>query len=433
MKNIKRGWFFRWWMVGLLSVFSLTSAIGHALGEVRNESLAGLSPAEEFARLKDKYPDESAVITELRRKMEVTVSGDSLVILVSYYQETMILQNPLAFSKEEVYSNSFSKVDQLKAYTMTPGKKKYGKANVSDFKRSYDKDSFVFFDDTEVISFNYPQLTEGSKIVKEYTTTMSDPHLLGRFYFSNYLPVVNARYEILADKTVTIDHGVFNDQAGVIQFDKSNVGNKVRYLYTAKDLPAIDVKADGPKFSYLTQSAHGTISSYETADGQTISVLSSLDDLHSWYRTFIDDLEVDQSVEMLATSIVAEDDSDMDKVRKIFYWVQENVRYIAFEQGMRGFIPHAADYVMEKRYGDCKDMTSILVGLLKSQGLNAHYTWIGTRDLPYKYTELPTPSVDNHMIASVELDGKTIFLDATGSYSPLGFPTSMIQGKESLI
>ena len=136
---------------------------------------------------------------------------------------------------------------------------------------------------------------------------------------------------------------------------------------------------------------------------------------------------------MLATAIVDKDDSDLEKVRKIFYWVQDNVRYIAFEQGMRGFIPHAADYVMEKRYGDCKDMTSVLVGLLRSQGLDAHYTWIGTRDLPYKYTELPTPSVDNHMIASVELDGETIFLDATGSYSPVGYPTSMIQGKESLV
>ena len=78
-------------------------------------------------------------------------------------------------------------------------------------------------------------------------------------------------------------------------------------------------------------------------------------------------------------------------------------------------------------------MTSILVALLRSQDLSAHFTWIGSRDLPYKYSDLPSPVVDNHMIASVELDGKTIFLDATGSYSPLGFPTSMIQGKESLI
>jgi hypothetical protein len=29
----------------------------------------------------------------------------------------------------------------------------------------------------------------------------------------------------------------------------------------------------------------------------------------------------------------------MDKVKAIFYWVQNNIRYIAFEDGIAGFLP----------------------------------------------------------------------------------------------
>jgi len=67
-------------------------------------------------------------------------------------------------------------------------------------------------------------------------------------------------------------------------------------------------------------------------------------------------------------------------------------------------------------------------------GINAHHTWIGTRDLPYTYTQVPTPLVDNHMIATyVSPKGEYYFLDATSNHTAYGLPSSMIQGKEALI
>jgi hypothetical protein len=127
-------------------------------------------------------------------------------------------------------------------------------------------------------------------------------------------------------------------------------------------------------------------------------------------------------------------DTEEETVKKIFYWVQNNIRYVAFEQGMRGFIPHNGSYVCEKRYGDCKDMASIIVSMLQIAGIKGYPTWIGTRDIPYSYTSLPTPMVDNHMIATyISKDGHYYFLDATDSKLPFGMPSSMIQGKEALI
>jgi hypothetical protein len=72
--------------------------------------------------------------------------------------------------------------------------------------------------------------------------------------------------------------------------------------------------------------------------------------------------------------------------------------------------------------------------MVELAGLKAHHTWVGTRDLPYKYSKVPTPLVDNHMIATyIGNVGQYYYLDATSDNTPFGLPSSMIQGKEALI
>ncbi|MFT6338176.1 MAG: transglutaminase-like putative cysteine protease [Arcticibacterium sp.] len=395
---------------------------------------AQLKPTETYETYREKFPEESGIIFDYQRVITVKKKGDSLDIQTSQFKEILILDKPSRWVKEKVFSSSFSKVDEIEAYTLLPNKRKYKKIPVEEFKRSFDKDTYVFFDDTEVINFNFPQLVEGAKIVTSQNWTSSDPHVIGSFYFGSYVPVLHASFKVIVEEGIEIIHGLKNDSLANIKFTQDILkdGSKV-YTYEAFDLPKISYEDNSPAFGYLSPSAYMLIANYKDTNNKEISILSSLGDLHTWYRTFIDNMEVDSSLHELAKNIVNDDDIVLEKVRKIFYWVQNNIKYIAFEDGMRGFIPHQADYVMEKRYGDCKDMTSILVGLLKSEGIDANFTWIGTRDIPFKYTEIPSPIVDNHMIASVEIEGRTYFLDATGSYSPLGFPTSMIQGKESLI
>jgi len=54
--------------------------------------------------------------------------------------------------------------------------------------------------------------------------------------------------------------------------------------------------------------------------------------------------------------------------------------------------------------------------------------------LPYRYEEIPTPVVDNHMILTyIDKNNKYYYLDATGPNVIFGFPSSFIQGKEAMI
>ena len=52
------------------------------------------------------------------------------------------------------------------------------------------------------------------------------------------------------------------------------------------------------------------------------------------------------------------------------------------------------------------------------------FTWVGTRDRPYKYHEVPAPVVDNHMILSFKYKDQFYFIDGTSNTSPISEPTA---------
>jgi hypothetical protein len=126
--------------------------------------------------------------------------------------------------------------------------------------------------------------------------------------------------------------------------------------------------------------------------------------------------------------------TDFDKVKAVYYWVQHNIRYVAIADGEKGYVPDAAAQVFSKRYGDCKGMSNLMQAMLEKAGVRSYLTWVGTNHLPYKYTEIPSPVVDNHMILCYFEDtGKSWILDATAEFQSIMSAPTHIQGKECLV
>jgi Transglutaminase-like superfamily len=173
----------------------------------------------------------------------------------------------------------------------------------------------------------------------------------------------------------------------------------------------------------------------KTGMRRTINYLSSPDDLYRLDRSFLKNINkaISPELQQLVDSLCRNAHTDEEKARKIYGWVQQNIKYIAFEQGMEGFVPRDANLICNRRFGDCKDMSSILTFMLRTAGVQAYYTWVGTRDLPYTYTETPLPLVDNHMICTIRLGDKYIFLDGTDPTCVFGMPTEFIQDKQALV
>jgi hypothetical protein len=393
-----------------------------------------VDPAE-FGIYKQKYPEEQAVFLKYYEELDVKIVGDSLVVTSTNYKEMLHLGNQSnVYAKDGIHSSEFYQTLSIEAKTLVPDKKKFKTVMVTEFKETFDKNSSVFYDDTKYLNFIYPAIQPGVHTILEYTQRIKNPKFLGTFLFQNYLPIVHSKYTITVDNEIALKMKVINDLSGLITKKTELINGRTRYTFECENAEKLSFEKDAPPIRFSAPHLAVIIEKFK-ANGVDHNVLSSPKDLFSWYSTFIKDLKkVDyDNIKEVVNSIISADDTEKEKVRKIFYWVQNNIKYIAFEDGMRGLIPHNAAYVCDKRYGDCKDMASITVNMLNAAGIEAYFTWIGTRDIPYKYSELPSPIVDNHMIATYIDSEDYYFLDATSQYSAYNLPSSMTQGKEALI
>lgn len=170
-------------------------------------------------------------------------------------------------------------------------------------------------------------------------------------------------------------------------------------------------------------------------NGLTNHILGDVQDLYAWYSGFLGDIDEEHSDEIHKTvaNIIDGKSTELDKVDAIYNWVQQNIKYIAIEDGLGGFRPRLPTTVFARRYGDCKDMSTLIYKMLKLANIPSNLTWIGTKSIPYTHTEVPTPMADNHMVCTYINNNNYYFLDATDQYNVLGIPTAHIQGREALV
>lgn len=389
-----------------------------------------------FLVYKQKYPDEPAVFVSRQETMNLSVVNDSLKVYSDVSEEMIHLREQTeSLGKKRVYGSHFSRVENIRARTLLWDKSRYRQMEVSEFKRNSDQGEGIFYDDSYYYSVNFPSVGLRNRTQLEYREVVKEPRFISGFVFNSYLPVGTATYTVKAAKGINIRYEVVNDPENAVRFRRTEKGGLVTYEWTASDLSPYRNEERAPAIRYTAPHVICYVESFTSSKGK-VSVLGSVDDLYRWYYTFIKDInrETSEDLRTIVSGLKTGSRDELDFVRKVFYWVQDNIQYIAFEQGMRGFIPHAGSYTCEKRYGDCKDMANLIVNMLALGNVKAYHTWIGTRDLPYRYSQVPTPLVDNHMIAAyIGADGKFYFLDATSDHTPFGFPSSMIQGKEALV
>jgi transglutaminase-like putative cysteine protease len=389
-----------------------------------------------FTNFKTKFPDEPAVFVERSEVMNIEVSGDSLKIYSDVFEDILHMKEQTeSYASKRVYGSHFNQVENIKAKTLLWEKNRYKEMNVSEFRRNSDRASGIFFDDSYYYSFNFPSVATQNRTQLEYREVLKNPRFISGYIFPSYLSQGKSSFVIKTTKDVEIVYQVLHDEKSTIKFKKTEKGSNVTYEWTSTDVPLLRNEAGSPSLRYVVPHVICYVKSYETKKGK-VKVLETVSDLYAWYYSLVRDVNNENSEQLVSivNEIKSKSKDELDVVRNVFYWVQNNIKYIAFEQGMRGFIPNSGSYVCEKRYGDCKDMANMIVNMLKIAGVTAHHTWIGTRDLPYRYSQVPTPLVDNHMIATyISKNGDYYFLDATGDYTPFGYPSSMIQGKEALI
>ncbi len=391
--------------------------------------------SNEYRLYKNKFPDSRKVRLNQETIITIKVIKGELKIKQEFIEEDLYLNESATYdSKNSIRFSSFFELEKIKASSFSFLKKKYREYKVENFIEKDELDQ-SFYDDTKILSFIYPNLTKGSKSRLQYSQIVKNPRFISTFYLGDFFPIINNKVTIIADKEVAIEFREFNIDKKRVKFSKEKKGQKILYKWELFNEDEYEFEENSPDYKKILPHIIPIIKTYKVKS-KIKKVLGEVSDLYRWYYSLVKDVNKDTPSKELVTlvkNITSGKDTELEKVKAIYYWTQKNIKYIAFEYALGGFIPRESNDVFKKKYGDCKDNSSILFKMLEIAGIKGSLTWIGTRKIPYTYKEVPTPKVDNHMILSYENKGRTYFLDATGRYIKLGLPTSFIQGKEALI
>jgi transglutaminase-like putative cysteine protease len=389
---------------------------------------------DDYTQIREQMANDNAILLERKEYFTIYIENNTLKGNSAVSERILInKEEGLKYQSREIGTSAFVEAKNIKAFTQVPNSNnKFTKIDVQNIELKSGTEGSVFYDDSKDYSFTYPAVQPGSILNLQYSYDYKEPHFIGSHYWTTYIPTLYNELVIKVDKRININFKEYNTEGFGLEFTKEETKNEIIYTWKASNkTPKIHYN-NAPNYKYYEPHIQFYITDYEI-NGVKNTLLKTPQDLYNWYILLQKNLNQTENIKLknLADSLTLNCKTEDEKVEKIFYWVQDNIAYVAFEDGFGGFIPRDASTVCNRKYGDCKDMASIIKEMLRIVGVKAYLGWLGSRDIPYTYVELPTPAVDNHMIAGYKNNkGNWVFLDGTGKKAPINLTTSFIQGKQ---
>ncbi|MEO6720374.1 MAG: transglutaminase-like domain-containing protein [Ferruginibacter sp.] len=389
-----------------------------------------ISSAEMYSR---KFKDDEIMCTSSYRYFTFDKGKNALNDKVVEIQEDAEYEF-LSLRKfaSMAYPEYYNKFIQLKTFKRAvKSRNRFVTLARTGIDRSVTDDG-VFFDDSRVQFFpiRFSQIGEVSKVTvkKAYT----DGKYLTRLFFNSAYPVKEQVLEFKVPDWLTVDFKRMNFDGQKIEVKETTKGGYTNYVFTMKDVAAYKSEYRRIGRAYTDPHIIVQIRSFESK-GEVLKGFDKTDDVYAWNnRLYLMAGNEKDKLQSQVTKLTQGKTNDVEKIKSVYYWVQDNIRYIAYEDGYSGYIPTSAQDVLAKKYGDCKGMANLLTEMLKIAGYDAHFSWVGTRALPYQQS-MPALCVNNHAISTLYLGGKTYFLDGTESYVPFNENAFRIQGKEVMV
>lgn len=292
----------------------------------------------------------------------------------------------------------------------------------------------IFYSDAQICRYPLEFKKAGETLTLKTTKQFNDVKYLTSVYFHEDLPASLKKVSFIVPEWMEVELKEFNFKPFAVKKTKKYLPDRKawQYTYEVSNLKSLSKEHFMPGNSHVYPHVLVLAKSFiKNKKRQTL--LASTDDLYAWYSSLANQVQnKSQNLKPLLRHIIKQQKTDIGKVKAIYYWVQDNIRYIAFEDGIAGFKPQSANKVFSQKYGDCKGMANLTKALLKLAGYDARLTWIGTNHLAYDYS-IPSLAVDNHMVCTVLLNNKRYILDATEKFNALGDYAERIQGRPILI
>jgi len=276
-----------------------------------------------------------------------------------------------------------------------------------------------------------PGLAVGDSVEYDAVITTFEPLLPGQFWHT-WTFVSNAiSLDEQVDLDVPRDRALKIKAAPGIESSTHDEGNRRIYHWATSTQMYFDQAGLMKNFKFDVKTM---LEGVKPPPARTImfSTFQSWEEIGTWYSNLERERRAPTAeVRAQADEIVRGQTSDVEKVRALYEWVSRNIRYVSLSFGVGRYQPHAAAEVLENRYGDCKDKTTLLEALLEAEGFHGLPVLINSRaDID---PDIPTPLQFDHAITFISLNGQDYWLDPTIGVGPFGYLLPQLRGERALV
>lgn len=357
-----------------------------------------------------QFPDSGSIV--LRDESVVHLNADGSNTDVTH--RTIKIFNQRGRGRAEIslpFNATTQRISAVSARTIKPD----GTiliAGAGDLHVSAPYSSFSMYDDAKVTAISMPGVEDGVIIDYVYTETTFKSYLPNQ-YWENWSfrdgsdPVLLSRLTLIAPATVKVQTQEHN-ASGMTQTIESKGTQKTYVWQMGKLATLLPEPAMPPASTFLPWLEVTTVPSWQT--------------IAHWYHGLSSSqMVVSPEVRETVKTLIAGKTTDTDKARAIYYWVEGRTRYVALELGLSAFQPHPAADVCRNRYGDCKDMATLLVTMLHEAGIKTAWpVLLGAGNTQPVHDNLAAPLFFNHAIVRADIDGKPYWFDSTASLCSFG-------------
>jgi hypothetical protein len=213
------------------------------------------------------------------------------------------------------------------------------------------------------------------------------------------IPMARVERRFLIDDDLDVKWKVASDVPRPVV---SKAGGATQYRFSAENVRPVELPKNTParfKQSIIQISAYPSWS--------TVS-----DQLHPLFQE-ARRLRDGSPLAAEADKIAAASADPGERILRALRLSQEKVRYVALLLGDGAYVPSSADETWERRFGDCKGKTALLLALLDKLGIAAEPLLVSNEYDDQLSERLPSVFMFDHVLVRAQAGGRTYYLDAT--------------------
>lgn len=225
------------------------------------------------------------------------------------------------------------------------------------------------------------------------------------------VPMRARRIRVLADAEPGVDVRV---ASGYAEPALSTHADEIELNYVADAVPALKIESQQPAW-------------IDPIPSLQIARRGGWPDIAHWATTLYPPPASSAALDAEVTRLAALSTDQTVRAEAALRFVQDEIRYLSLSLGESTHRPAEPDRVLERRFGDCKDKSRLLVTLLTRLGIEAHPVLVNSTRGEALPDLLPRAGVFDHVIVHMRIADEDWWVDPTatlqrGGLKRQGFP-----------